>query len=200
MSNLEKSLEILKKDGIIIFPTETTLGIGCRLSAPGAIEKLYLIKGRQPSKPTSILVPNTQEARKYAYFDSRAEALTKAFWPGPLTLVLRAKAVVPATILGPGHTVGVRVPAHSFLLKLLLRLSEPLLAPSANFASGRAPLDPASVDRDLASMVDYVVDEKASGAQPSTVLDLTKETWTILRVGPVSLAQISSHLEESKVG
>jgi L-threonylcarbamoyladenylate synthase len=196
MNSLEQAVEILKKNGIIIFPTETTYGIGCRLGSEVAIKRLYQIKKREADKPTSIVVENLEQAKIYAQLSYQAEKLAQHFWPGPLTLVLPATSRVPDLIKKEG-TIGLRQPSHSVLLALLKNLGEPLLAPSANFAGQPAPNELNSVDSRLVAMVDYVVDAPTGGQKPSTVLELSDDKMTFLREGPISLIEIKRVLGAS---
>lgn len=193
MGKVEQAAAILKKDDIVIFPTETVFGIGCRLGSTKAIEKLYQIKAREKSKPTSIVVKDLSQAKEFALFNSSASLLAEKFWPGPLTLILRAKPSVPEQIQKNG-TVGLRVPSNATLLSILKKVNEPILAPSANFAGKSPTANLASVDRRLAEMVDYVVDENARGEKPSTVIDMTKARPFLLREGPIEMADIEQAL------
>ncbi|MDP2671409.1 MAG: L-threonylcarbamoyladenylate synthase [bacterium] len=200
MDEAERFLEVLKSGGLVIFPTETVLGLGCRLGSPEGIRRLYTIKRRALNKPTSIVVKDLHQAQEYAQFDQSSEALAKKFWPGPLTLVLRAKKNSTKPIQGLSQTVGLRVPSHGLLLNVLQRLNEPILAPSANLAGESAPVRVAQVDSKLVGMVDYVVNENAWGEKPSTVLDLSNPKPSLLRQGSISLDQINLVLKEKGLG
>jgi len=200
MTEFTHPVRILKADGILIFPTETVYGVGCKLSSLKGIEKLYKIRGRKPSKPTSIVVADFEMAKKYALFGGNTERLARAFWPGPLTLVLPATTLVPKQVQAGTGTVGLRVPGHSWLLNLLKALGEPILAPSANFAGGQAPKRLNQIDSKLAGLVDYVVDVESGGQKPSTVLDLSNGSLTFLREGSISLKQIELALGEQNLG
>ncbi len=193
---VEKAIEVFKNNGLVIFPTETVYGIGCRLGSKKAITKLYKVKKRESKKPTSKLVADLKQAKKYATFTKAALLLAKKFWPGPLTLVLKAEKTVPKEIQGQGETVGLRQPSQKILLKILKGLKEPILAPSANFTGEKAPTNLDSVDSSLKGMVDYVVDEPSGGLQPSTVIDLTLDKPTFLREGSISSKTIERILVE----
>lgn len=193
MSDAKKAVEVLKSDGVIIFPTETTYGVGCRVGSEKAITRLYEIKKRDSKKPTSIVVRDLSQAREFGVFDQDAEKLARHFWPGPLTLVVAATTKVSKLISNQG-TIGIRQPSHATLLDILTELGEPILAPSANFAGEPTPTNLASVDSRLKAMVDYVVDESAGGEKPSTVIDLTKKRPSLLREGPIDMKQIEEVL------
>lgn len=187
MTQLETAKEILEGGGVIIFPTETVFGIGCLLSFPESVERLYKIKKRDLAKPTLVLVKNFQEASKLVFFNKAALTLAKYFWPGPLTISLPAVKNVPERILGPGNTLAIRVPSHPWLLSLLSYLDQPILAPSANFQNKPPAKKSSEIDKTFSKLVDYVVNIEPGGEAPSTVISFeNQKDYKLIREGKIT--------------
>jgi L-threonylcarbamoyladenylate synthase len=188
-----------KKGDVVIFPTDTVYGIGCAISKKDAIKKVYKIRRDVPSKPQLILASSITQAYEYGFFDKSAKKAAEMFWPGPLTIVLKAKPLVPKIIQG-GGTVGIRIPSQPPLLKIIEAIGEPILAPSANFHGQSAPYNFAEIDRKLLSLVDYAInlanlsDFLPMLKKPSTVVDLSKKPYKIVRPGYIPEEKIKEAL------
>ncbi|UXD21812.1 translation factor Sua5 [Ignicoccus pacificus DSM 13166] len=179
---LREAKEVLERGGLVIVPTETVYGIASKLEHAW---KIYEIKKRPKSKPLPVQA-SLEDLEKVAYLDERAKALAKRFWPGPLTMVLKAKPTVPEFVTAGTGKVGLRVPAHPFTLRLLKEVG-PLAVTSANISGGRSPkrIEEVTVEADLA--IDAGPCELG---QASTVIDLTGKEIKVLREGPISLKEI----------
>lgn len=200
MSQLNKAIAILEKGGIVIFPTETVLGIGCLLNFPESIERLYKIKKRDRTKPTLVLVKSLADAQKLVKFSKTAEALAKHFWPGPLTISQPNAKNVPEQLLGPSRSLAIRIPSHTWLLSLLKILGQPLLAPSANFQNKPPAKKLAEIDKELAKLVDYEIDIEPGGNEPSTVVFVDNGgDYKIIREGPISKKAIEQVISVTEV-
>lgn len=188
-SDIEEGTRILKSGGIIIFPTDTVWGVGCVFDNPMSIQKLYKIKKRGKGKPTSLLIPDTSWVGKLSVSSNKGlHDLTERFWPGALTIVVRAReGLVPKEILGGDGTVGLRLPNHHNLLKLLSLVGRPILGPSANFAGEKPPVKLQDIDPKFVSMADLVFVAKEGKGVPSTVVDATGKKLKILRAGAVTI-------------
>ena len=182
MSQIEKAVKILISGGIVIFPTDTIFGIGCRIGDKNAIDRLYKIKGRAENKATLILVKDELQAEKYAYISKEARELMSEFWPGPLTLVLKAKNTVPEKIQA-NSSVGLRAPNFGIINSVIDGVGEEILAPSANFTGNRAPAKRAEIDKNLIKLVDYVIDFECGGNEPSTIVEILDGQKRIVREG-----------------
>lgn len=194
-TQMVKAKEILLKEGIVIFPTETVYGIGCLLESENAISKLYSIKLRGEDQPTLGLFENLEKASRYVDLKGPALKLAEKFWPGPLTIVAPTIKRLPQAVLGAHNSFGVRVPNHPWLLALLRELKQPLAGPSANFKGQRPPRNLAEIDKELLKLVDYVVTLEPGNQQPSTVVGFSEENEvTILREGPISRQRILQSL------
>lgn len=178
---------ILKGDGVLAYPTETFYGLGASALSGKAVEKIYALKRRDRGKPLSIIVADMAMAEKAAdSIPPAAKKLAKEFWPGPLTVVLKARPVFPAEMLGPGGSIAMRVPGVAWLRKLLKRLGSPLTATSANVSGAREISDPREVIRLFRGKIDLIIDGGTTpGGLPSTIVDLTLSQPRVLRSGAV---------------
>lgn len=180
---IDKAVGVLRKGGVIIFPTDTVWGIGCSLDKPQAIKKLYQIKKRDQSKPTAVLIGSLDQAKKLASFTPQALKLAKKYWPGGLTIVIKAKKSVSQLIQGEKGTIGLRMPDNELLLKILRKLNSGVVASSANFSGQPIPKTMTQIDSSLIKLSDLLVTGKAGGSLASTVIDLTSKPPQILRQG-----------------
>ena len=188
----------LRHGGLLAYPTETVYGLGSRARA-AEVRELAQLKGRAPGKPFLLLVASRQmaEAQGLALNES-ARAMARAFWPGPLTLVLPGgSGLLPDLLRGPEGGIAVRWTSHPHIARLVERLGEPLTSTSANRpGSGPAPGADA-IARDFAGAIEsgqlLVLDGGVLGNRPpSTVVDCTGPQPRMIRVGAVSLAELRS--------
>lgn len=188
--SINRAIEVLKKGGVVIFPTETAYGIGCRVDDEGAVRRLIRIRKREKEKPFLALVSSMVMAKKYLQeLPSEVGDLMKEFWPGPLTIVYFCrKGLVPAEVRAEGETLGVRMPGHQATSDLVKGVGVPILAPSANFAAEPPPFKLDEINSELVKKVDYVLKLPCGGfKKSSTVIDCTKKPWQILRKGAVEI-------------
>ncbi|MEM1957159.1 MAG: L-threonylcarbamoyladenylate synthase [Archaeoglobaceae archaeon] len=180
--------EVIRKGGLVAFPTETVYGLGADALNELAVKKIYLAKNRPFDNPTIVHVAERSEVYKLAKkVPEIAEELMNYFWPGPLTLVLEASEIVPRVTRGGLETVAIRMPRHKVALELIKQSRTPIAAPSANLAGRPSPTSAEHVIRDLHGKIDVILDAGSTvlGLE-STVLDLTSEIPQILRPGSVS--------------
>lgn len=191
----EKSLTILSNGGIIIFPTDTVYGIGCSAFISEAIERIFIVKGRDFNKALPILVSGHDQLEMIAgSINSNAKNLIQAFWPGPLTIIIFKNPSLPAN-LSPFATVGVRMPNLPWLLELINETG-PLANTSANPSGKPEARNVDDVLRTLDGMTDLIIDGgQSASTQPSTVVDCHESEIKILREGPISRHAILSALE-----
>jgi len=190
VEQIEQAVKILNNGGIIIFPTDTAFGIGCRSDNETAVCRLFRIRKRPEIKPTPVLVSSIEMAQKYLLPvpDAVKTKLIKKYWPGALTLILRCvEKKVPGLVRGGGDTLGVRMPDHVIALSLINGVRVPILGPSANFHGGKTPFTLDDLDKDLVNQVDYVVKGECGVKQVSTIIDCTREPWQILREGAIRI-------------
>lgn len=190
VQQIKEAIRILKEGGIVIFPTDTAFGIGCRIDNEKAIERLFKIRKRPRTQATPVLVDTLEMAQEYLLPIPKnvINKLTKPYWPGSLTIILYCNKVkVPSLVRAGGATLGVRIPNHPIPLALIEGVGVPLLGPSANFHRKKTPYRFEDLDNELIKLVDYVVSGKCQLKQPSTVIDCSKKPWRIIRQGAIEL-------------
>ena len=181
---------ILDKGGLIAFPTDTIYGVAADPFNPEAIQRIYTAKERPDEKALPVLIGNLDQLENLVLFiDERLRRIANTFWPGTLTLILPKSARVP-TDLTPYPTIGVRMPNLAFTLALLNETG-PLATTSANISGGPNPVDAASVMAQLGGRIDLILDGGPTpGPTASTVADLSGPEISILRQGPITLAEL----------
>ncbi len=199
--NTIQAAELLKNGGLVGIPTETVYGLGANGLDPEAVAKIFQAKGRPQDNPLILHVPEAGWLARYCEnIPEAAYRLAERFWPGPLTMILPRKPVVPDAVTAGLDTVGMRCPAHP-LCREVIRLAEvPIAAPSGN-ASGRpSPTTVRSMLEDMDGKIDAILDGGpcAVGVE-STIVDLTCEPPRLLRPGGISLEQLEEVLGEVAV-
>ena len=186
---IARAARCLREGGLVAFPTETVYGLGVHALNRSAVLRLFEAKGRPANDPLIVHVAAIADAAPLvSRSPAHAERLASAFWPGPLTLVMRRTAVVPGEVTGGLETVAIRVPAHPVARALLLASMVPVAAPSANLFSRPSPTRAEHVLEDLDGRIDMVIDGGATDVGvESTVVDLTADPPVVLRAGAVSL-------------
>jgi tRNA threonylcarbamoyl adenosine modification protein (Sua5/YciO/YrdC/YwlC family) len=178
-AGLLRAAQLLRSGSVLAFPTDTVYGLGASADDEVARRRIYQIKGRPVGLPLILMVAAESELEGYVHVDSRAEAMMRRWWPGPLTLILHAKG---------GGTLGVRIPKHKVALGLL-RHSGPLMTTSANL-HGREPAMSADEAGNLAGVMAVVDGGAAPGGTASTVLDLTGPEPHVLREGAIPTPEL----------
>lgn len=192
---LDATCDALRKGGVAVFPTDTVYGIGLCVSAyPDGPERLFEIKKRDHAKKIPLLVPSADALGEYGRdVSARAYALARAFWPGGMTLIVKASDKVPAAYQGDNGTVALRVPGPSIALDILSCLGEAMAVTSANTSGLPAPADGMQIEEEIARQVDAVICAGATRCgEASTIVDCTRETPCIVRVGAVPPEEILS--------
>jgi L-threonylcarbamoyladenylate synthase len=185
---IRQASEIILRRGLVAFPTETVYGLGANALDEEAVAKIFIAKGRPSNDPLIVHVASVDDISRLASeIPPIVKKLAKAFWPGPLTLILPKQAHVPDTVTSGLSTVAVRVPSHPIALALIQASGVPIAAPSANRFGHTSPTTAAHVMDDLAGRIDMVLDGgSTSVGVESTVLDVTCTPPMILRPGGVS--------------
>jgi len=193
LEGLTAAVEVVGKGGLICYPTDTVYGLGCNPFDSSAVERARRVKG-VPTRPLPVLVKDIENAERLAQIPDRARKLARKFWPGPLTLVLPALGVLPENLV-PDGTVGLRSPKHSICLTLLGLCSGALVGTSANLTGKPPAVSAMEAARDLGDRVDLILDGgRAPLGVASTVVNLTKPTFAILREGPIGAREIMNCL------
>jgi L-threonylcarbamoyladenylate synthase len=191
---IDEAVRVLRDGGLVAFPTETVYGLGARALDPTAVARIFEAKGRPSTHPIIAHVLGEQEARALAAsFGDTPSRFGRAFWPGPLTLVVERASGVPASLGGGTDSVGIRAPAHRVARALLAAFGEPIAAPSANRYQALSPTRAEHVVASLGDRVDLVLDGgPTSEGLESTVLDVRGAVPVILRPGTIDLAALRS--------
>jgi L-threonylcarbamoyladenylate synthase len=201
---IERAAAILGEGGLVAFPTETVYGLGADAGNPEALQRLYRVKQRPASHPVIVHLASAAELPRWAAEVSpHAQKLAAAFWPGPLTLVVKRAAHVLDAITGGQDTVALRVPGHPLAHELLAALRGPddgtcisgIAAPSANRFGKVSPTSAEHVRADLGADVDLILDGgPCEVGIESTIVDVSGEVPAILRPGGITAAQIETLL------
>jgi L-threonylcarbamoyladenylate synthase len=193
---LRQAAEELRRGGLVAFPTETVYGLGANALDPRAVARIFAAKGRPANNPLIVHIAQPEAARQLvSAWPAAAEQLVARFWPGPLTLVLPRREIVPDVVTAGGPTVAVRLPAHPVARALVREAGFPLAAPSANASTRLSPTRAEHVVRDLGGKIALVLDGgPTSGGLESTVLDVTVDPPRLLRPGLISPQQIEAVL------
>lgn len=183
---LNEIIEILKNDGIIIFPTETVYGIGCNALSSIGIDKIYKVKNRPLDKHLNIFVSNTNEINKYAYVTFKLEEkIINNYMPGAITIILKSKNVLNS-IAFEDDTIGIRIPDNKIMLELLNRIDFPLATTSANISGKMSNINIDSLIKDFDDKVDAIIDGGQSTlGLASTIVKVEDDEIKILRQGSV---------------
>ena len=195
---LEKAASFLQKGELVAFPTETVYGLGADATMAEAAKKIYAAKGRPSDNPLIVHIADIKDLKEVVKeIPVNAERLAKAFWPGPLTMILEKSDKIPYETTGGLDTVAVRMPSHPLARAVIQASGRPIAAPSAN-ASGRpSPTLASHVQQDLDGKIAMIIDGGAVeiGIE-STIIDLTVEPPMILRPGAVTRAMLQKEIGE----
>ena len=187
-----RALELLNQGEVIALPTDTVYGVAADGFNAEAIEKLFVAKDRPSSKAIMLLIGAYADLEKCAsHISPTARRLAEHFWPGGLTLVVNARAELPANLRADTSTIGVRLPDSALARELVRALGRPLAATSANRSGGANPRTAQDVLNDLDGRIALILDGGATpGNVPSTVLDCTIEPPRVLRAGAIGIGEI----------
>lgn len=195
---LSEAAKLIAAGELVAVPTETVYGLAGNGLDAAAVEKIYEVKGRPEVKPVSLMVPGAAAMTKYCEcVPKQAKYLAEKFWPGPLTIVLRAKDTVPEIVRAGGETVALRCPDHPMTLELLKKAKLPLAAPSANPSGAESPKTARQVMDYFNGKIAAVIDGGQCGiGTESTIIDMSAAPYKILRRGALSEESIRSALAE----
>lgn len=186
---------------VIVIPTETVYGLVADATNSGAIDKIYQIKGRPKDMALQALVSNIEEAEKLGVFDQKFRKVAEKYWPGPLTAIVRQKPGNEiANLVAPGKdTIGIRIPNHKIVLKLIQLTGKPLASTSANKSGEKGAVTASEAYRALKDDVELILDGgKSEFALASTVIDFSNDEIKMLRLGSISEAEIRMTYEGKK--
>ena len=196
---LEKIKNSILNDELIVFPTETVYGLGASIYSPTAIGKIFAIKGRPQDNPLIVHIGHEDQLNDLVLEKPPiAKRLMDSFWPGPLTLVFKKSKRISDLITAGMDTVAIRMPSHPIAKELLRLIDIPLCAPSANYSGKPSGTTFESVKEDFDGKASIIFDsEPSSIGIESTVLDISKKTYTILRPGAITKEDIEMVINET---
>ena len=180
---IKQVVECLKGGGVIVYPTDTTYGLGCDIFNRKGIKKIYQIKQRDARKPFSFICSDLAEVSNYAQISNFAFKIMKRYLPGKYTFVVEATRIVPEALITKQKTVGIRIPANPIVQAIVRELGHPLVTTSANLSGEETPQDPEDIDKEMGRLVDMVVDGGILMAEGSSVISLIDDRAEILRQG-----------------
>lgn len=180
---INKAVEVLKKGGVIIYPTDTVYGLGCDIFNREAVERIYMIKNEAGTKLFSFLCPDLKDIAKYARVSDFAYKTMKKLMPGPFTCVLPAAREVPKKLWTKRKSVGIRVPDNEIARMLVKELGNPIISTSVTTRKGELLYDPEEIRYILNTQVDLMLASGVLNSKPSTIVDLTGDEAEIIREG-----------------
>jgi L-threonylcarbamoyladenylate synthase len=188
--------EVLRSGGVVAYPTDTLYGLAVDPRRADAVERLYAAKGRDASVAIPLIAASIEQASEVAVLGERERRLARAFWPGPLTIVMPARPVVSASLLAGGTTVAIRVPSHAVARELCRTFDFPVTATSAN-KSGQQPAASAhDVVASFVTGIDLLLDAGAAqGGPPSTIVEIAASGPRLVRRGAVPWNRVLESLE-----
>ena len=191
-SSIDIAVRALQRDLLVAIPTETVYGLAARASSPSAVKKIFVVKGRPIGHPLILHVANKQDLSLWSQeLSNNARLLAEKYWPGPLTIIVKRNDKVCDEITGGRDTVAIRCPNHPVATELLIRLTDAIVAPSANHFGKVSPTSARHVAEDFGDEISVILDggECSIGVE-STIIDCTTEPPQILRAGAISADQI----------
>jgi L-threonylcarbamoyladenylate synthase len=187
---------IINGGGVVAFPTDTLYGLAVDPRSDEALERLFAAKGRDAGVAVPLIAADMSQAREMGTFGETELRLARAFWPGPLTIVVPASPAVSRRALGGRDTVGIRVPAHEVAAALCRSATICLTATSANLSGHPAPASAADIDPELLARIDGVLDAgPAPGGPPSTVVTIVSGRAELVRAGAIAWERVLKSLE-----
>ncbi len=199
--DMDTAAAILRNGGLVGIPTETVYGLGANGLDSGAVGRIFAAKGRPQDNPLILHIPEAAWLERYCRdVPKEAYTLAERFWPGPLTMILHRREIVPDAVTAGLDTVGMRCPAHSLTLEVIRRAGVPVAAPSGNTSGRPSPTCAAHMWEDMAGKIDAILDGGPCGVGvESTIIDLTCSPPRLLRPGGLPLEALQEVLGEVAV-
>ena len=191
---IKQAAEVIKEGGLVAFPTETVYGLGADALNPEAVGKVYAAKGRPSDNPMIVHISSKDDMIKLTYeITADIQKLMNAFWPGPLTMVVPAREIIPKVTTGGLDTVAIRMPKEPIALELIRISQTPLAGPSANLSGKPSPTSYKHVAEDLDGRIDGIIagDDCEAGIE-STVVDMTEDIPAVLRPGVITAEHLKN--------
>ncbi len=198
---IERAAQLLREGGLVGIPTETVYGLGANGLDPEAVSHIFMAKGRPQDNPLILHIPEVSWLERYCeHIPQSAYLLAEHFWPGPMTMILPRKSLVPDVVTASLDTVGMRCPAHPLCRAIIEKADVPVAAPSGNTSGRPSPTNAKDMLEDMDGKIDAIVDGgPCMVGVESTIIDLTCTPPRLLRPGGITLEQLRSVLGEVDV-
>ena len=194
---IREASEIIKCGGTVVFPTETVYGLGANALNEDAVKKIFIAKGRPQDNPLIVHVADKDISSYVKEVPEVAQKLINEFWPGPLTVILEKKDIIPDVTSANLGSIGIRMPNNEVALELIKEAKVPIAAPSANISGRPSPTDVKRCVEDLDGRVDYILGGEISDVGvESTIVDCTVNPPLVLRPGGITLEMLKSICNE----
>ena len=191
LSAIKEAAEVIASGGIVAFPTETVYGLGANALDEDAVKKIFVAKGRPQDNPLIVHVANTKIDNLVEEVPEIAQKIMDRFWPGPITIIMKKKDIIPNVTSANLDTIGIRMPNNEIALKLIELSNTPIAAPSANISGRPSPTDIERCVEDLSGRVDFIIGgEKSNVGVESTIVDCTVNPPLVLRPGGITLEML----------
>lgn len=194
--DLYKAARILRDGGVVCFPTETVMGLGVVFDNFSSYIRLNVIKDRPDDKPYTVMLDSYEKVEKYACISVRFKKIVEKCSDYPMTFLLNKKDTVPGFVTHDTKVIGVRVPNHPMIRKLINLVGKPLLVPSANKSGNKPAINVNEAKEIFNNEVDYYIYGECIGGTPSTIIDLTNKEIKIIREGELTLEELNRRLEK----
>lgn len=190
-AQIKEAIRILKKGGVVAYPTDTVYGLGASMDSPEAVERVFTVKSRPRSMALPVLVGSVAQIEALAgRITPAARCLIRAFLPGAMTLVLPASELVPEYLRAKEGTIALRIPDHSVPLALINGIGTGIVGTSANLSGRPSPVTAKDVRSQIGDAVDLIIEGDGCGGRESTIVDVTGEIPRVLRSGAVGKEEI----------
>lgn len=188
---IKEAAQVIKDGGIVAFPTETVYGLGANALDEECVKKIFIAKGRPQDNPLIVHVASKDISEYVKNIPDIAIKLMDKFWPGPMTLILEKKDIIPMETSANLDTIGIRMPSNEVALELIKESGVPIAAPSANISGRPSPTDIERCVEDLSGRVDYIIGgQKSEVGLESTIIDCTVYPPVVLRPGGITLEML----------
>lgn len=185
-NNIQETVEAFKKGKVVVFPTDTAYGIGCRMDDPNSVKRIFEIKKRDVGDALLVLVDSIEMAKRYVKFDNRSLIFVKKYWPGGLTVFLPCDLNnVPSVVRADTNILAVRWPDHKIIEQIIHEVGVPVVATSANISGESTPFSLEQVDKKILDQADFILPGECTYEQESTIIDCTVQPWKVVRKGAV---------------
>ena len=193
---IARASDIVRDSGVVAFATDTLYGLAVDPRSDAAVERLYAVKGRDERVAIPLIAASLEQAQAVAVLGDTELRLARAFWPGPLTIVVPARPGLSERLLAGGDTVAVRVPAHEVARRLAAAVGHPVTSTSANKSGQAPPTSAAEIDPALASNLDAIIDSgPAPGGPPSTIVKALGARVELVRAGAIAWDRVLESLK-----